>query len=42
VPRVRNVPLVARSAAPEPARAPPKASSSSANAWDPSAFGGRY
>ncbi len=41
-PRLPRGPALAQSPAPEPARAPPKPLSSATNAWDPSAFGGRY
>jgi eukaryotic-like serine/threonine-protein kinase len=40
--RLPSVPHVTASAAPEPLRAPAKPSASPTNAWDPSAFGGRY
>jgi serine/threonine protein kinase len=40
--RVQRVTPVAQSSAPEFVRAPPKPSASATNAWDPSAFGGRY
>lgn len=40
--RLPSVPAVTQPAAPEPLRAPAKPSATPTNAWDPSAFGGRY